>query len=222
MNQNTGQPKRRTAILISGRGSNMKALIDASRQPRAEFDITLVISNRPSAGGLKLAEAAGIETIVVDHKAYNDQKSFEQGLDHALREARIDLVCLAGFMRILSPWIVEAWQDRVLNIHPSLLPSFKGLRTHEQAISAGVRLHGCTVHLVRPSLDNGPILVQGMVPVLQDDTPDSLAGRVLKIEHRCYPLALKLMAEGQVRIDGDRVTVEDGTPPLVTLSDADV
>ena len=216
----------RTAVLISGRGSNMKALIDAQqryrqqRQP-VDFEIVLVISNRPSAAGLKAAEAAGIDTVVIDHKGYREREPFDRALDQALSKARIDLVCLAGFMRILSPWFTEAWRDRVLNIHPSLLPSFKGLRTHERAIAQGVRLHGCTVHLVRPDLDDGPILVQGMVPVLQDDTAETLAARVLKVEHRCYPLALQLMASGRARIEGDRVMVEGGTPALVTLSEAE-
>ncbi|MGI9450085.1 MAG: phosphoribosylglycinamide formyltransferase [Geminicoccaceae bacterium] len=212
----------RTAILISGRGSNMKALIDAQRQQPVDFEIALVISNRPSAAGLKVAEAAGIDTVVIDHKDYQDREPFDRALDQALSEARIDLVCLAGFMRILSPWFTESWQDRVLNIHPSLLPSFKGLRTHERAIAAGVRLHGCTVHLVRPDLDDGPILVQGMVPVLQEDTAETLAARVLKVEHRCYPLALQLLASGRARIEGDRVMVEGGMPALITLSEGDM
>jgi phosphoribosylglycinamide formyltransferase-1 len=212
----------RTAILISGRGSNMKALIDAQRQQPVDFEIALVISNRPSAAGLKVAEAAGIDTVVIDHKDYQDREPFDRALDQALSEARIDLVCLAGFMRILSPWFTESWQDRVLNIHPSLLPSFKGLRTHERAIAAGVRLHGCTVHLVRPDLDDGPILVQGMVPVLQEDTAETLAARVLKVEHRCYPLALQLLASGRARIEGDRVMVEGGMPALITLSEGEM
>jgi phosphoribosylglycinamide formyltransferase-1 len=216
----------RTAILISGRGSNMKALIDAKQrhqqqQQPVDFEIALVISNRPSAAGLKVADAAGIDTVVIDHRDYQDREPFDRALDQALSEARIDLVCLAGFMRILSPWFTETWQDRILNIHPSLLPSFKGLKTHERAIAAGVRLHGCTVHLVRPELDDGPILVQGMVLVQQDDTAETLAARVLKVEHRCYPLALQLMASGRARIEGDRVMVEGGTPALITLSEAE-
>jgi len=198
----------------------MKALITASILPQADFEIVFVISNQPSTEGLEVAKAAGIDTLVIDHKAYQQREQFDQALDQVLREARIDLVCLAGFMRILSPWFVESWQDRILNIHPSLLPSFKGLRTHEQAIAAGVRLHGCTVHLLRPSLDDGPILVQGMVPVLQDDTAETLAARVLKVEHRCYPLALHLMASGRVQIEEDRITIEGGTPSLITLNGA--
>jgi phosphoribosylglycinamide formyltransferase-1 len=176
-----------------------------------------VVSNRPEAGGIEIARAAGIETAVIDHRAYPDRGRFEQALDDALTEAGIELVCLAGFMRLLSPWFVERWRDRLLNIHPSLLPAFKGLHTHERALAAGVRVHGCSVHLVRAELDDGPILVQGVVPVRQDDTEDSLAARVLEAEHRCYPLALDLMASGNVRIDGDRLTITGGTPPIVSL-----
>lgn len=207
----------RTAILISGRGSNMQALIEAGGQPDADVEIALVISSRPAAGGLPAVEAAGIKTAVIDHEAYDRREAFERALDQALREAGIDLVCLAGFMRILSPWFVERWRDRLLNIHPSLLPAFKGLNTHERALAAGVRIHGCTVHLVRPELDDGPILVQGAVPVREGDTADTLAARVLAAEHRCYPLALDFMAAGRVTIDGDRVAIEGGSAPVVTL-----
>ncbi len=208
--------KMRTAILISGRGSNMKALIGA-RLPHA--DITLVISNRPGAEGLAFAGAAGIETVVIDHRAYADRAAFDAALNEALLDAGIELVCLAGFMRILSPWFVERWRDRLLNIHPSLLPAFKGLHTHERALATGVRVHGCSVHLVRAELDDGPILVQGVVPVDQDDTADSLAARVLTAEHQCYPQALDLIASGRVRIEEDRVTIEGGTPPMIGLVD---
>jgi phosphoribosylglycinamide formyltransferase-1 len=207
----------RTAILISGRGSNMQALIEAGRQPDADVEIALVISNRPAAGGLAFAEAAGIKTAVIDHKAYDGREAFERSLDRALQETGIDLVCLAGFMRILSAWFVERWRDRLLNIHPSLLPAFKGLNTHGRALAAGVRIHGCTVHLVRPELDDGPILIQGAVPVLPTDTADTLAARVLEAEHRCYPLALDLMAAGRVTIDGDHVAIEGASGPVVTL-----
>lgn len=207
----------RTAILISGRGSNMKALIAGGQRPQAPFEIALVISNRPTAEGIAFAQAAGIRTAVIDHKAYADRTAFEEALDEALRKVGVELVCLAGFMRILSPWFVERWRNRLLNIHPSLLPAFKGLHTHERALSTGVRVHGCSVHLVRAELDDGPILVQGVVPVSQDDTLDTLAARVLDAEHRCYPLALDIIASGRVRIEGDRVTIEGGTPPVVGL-----
>ncbi len=211
--------RMRTAILISGRGSNMEALIAGSRAPDAAFDIVLVLSNRPSAGGLIAAGAAGIETAVIDHTMFSGRSEFDGALDHALREAGVEMICLAGFMRILGSWFVERWRDRLLNIHPSLLPAFKGLNTHERALAAGVRIHGCSVHLVRAELDDGPILVQGAVPVEQDDTEGSLAARVLTIEHRCYPLALDLIASGHVRIEGEQVTIEGGTSPLVTLID---
>lgn len=205
----------RTAILISGRGSNMKALMAASQKPGADFDISLVISNRPNAKGLLFAEAEGVRTLVIDHKAYADQEAFEAALDEVLRREGIDTVCLAGFMRILSPWFVERWRDKLLNIHPSLLPAFKGLETHERALAAGVRVHGCTVHLVRPELDSGPILVQGVVPVCHDDTADRLAERVLSVEHQCYPLGLQLLSSGQATIEKDRVTIAGGTRPLI-------
>lgn len=207
----------KTAILISGRGSNMKALIAAGQRPGADFEIALVLSNRPEAAGLTFAAEAGIVTASIDHRAYPDRSAFDAALDEALHAAEIELVCLAGFMRILTTDFVERWQDRMINIHPSLLPSFKGLHTHERALAAGVRVHGCSVHLVRAELDDGPILVQGIVPVKQDDTAETLAARVLEVEHQCYPLALDLFTSGKVRIDGNRAVIEGGTPPLVSL-----
>ncbi|MGH1479630.1 MAG: phosphoribosylglycinamide formyltransferase [Geminicoccales bacterium] len=207
----------KTAILISGRGSNMKALIAAGQRPGADFEIALVLSNRPEAAGLAFAAEAGIVTASIDHRAYPDRSDFDAALDEALHAAEIELVCLAGFMRILTTDFVERWQGRMINIHPSLLPSFKGLHTHERALAAGVRVHGCSVHLVRAELDDGPILVQGIVPVKQDDTAETLAARVLEVEHQCYPLALDLFTSGKVRIDGNRVVIEGGTPPLVSL-----
>ncbi len=207
----------KTAILISGRGSNMKALIAAGQRPGADFEIALVLSNRPEAAGLTFAAEAGIVTASIDHRAYPDRSTFDAALDEALHAAEIELVCLAGFMRILTTDFVERWQDRMINIHPSLLPSFKGLHTHERALAAGVRVHGCSVHLVRAELDDGPILVQGIVPVKQDDTAETLAARVLEAEHQCYPLALDLFASGKVHVDGNRAVIEGGTPPLVSL-----
>ena len=201
------------AVLLSGRGSNLGALISAAARPDASFAITLVIANRPGAGGLDIAAASGIPSLVVDHKAFGDREAFERVLDEKLRDSGVDLVCLAGFMRVLSPWFAERWQDRLLNIHPSLLPAFKGLNTHTRALEAGVRVHGCTVHFVRPELDDGPIIVQGTVPVLKDDTEDSLAARVLEIEHRCYPLALELVASGRARLEGELVLVEGASAP---------
>lgn len=207
----------KTAILISGRGSNMKALIAAGQRPGADFEIALVLSNRPEAAGLAFAEEAGIGTASIDHRAYPDRSAFDAALDEALHAAEIELVCLAGFMRILTTDFVERWQDRMINIHPSLLPSFKGLHTHERALATGVRVHGCSVHLVRAELDDGPILVQGIVPVKQDDTAETLAARVLEVEHQCYPLALDLFTSGKVHIDGNRAVIEGGTSPLVSL-----
>ncbi|MGI9485182.1 MAG: phosphoribosylglycinamide formyltransferase [Geminicoccaceae bacterium] len=218
-----GLAKTRTciAVLVSGRGSNLKALIEAGKKPDAPFEIALVIANRPRAGGLDVAEAAGIPSQVVDHKAYDGREAFERALDRELDEAGVRLVCLAGFMRVLSSWFVTRWQDRLLNIHPSLLPAFKGLKTHERALASGVRVHGCTVHLVRPELDDGPILVQGTVPVLQDDTEETLAARVLEVEHRCYPLALELVALGQVRILDGRVKIEGARAPMIGWTNPD-
>ena len=208
-------PPRKTAILISGRGSNLKALITAGEQPGVHFEIALVISNRPSAGGLKIAEARGIPTRAIDHKAYDHREAFDKALDQELTKAGIELVCLAGFMRILTPWFVKRWQDRLLNIRPSLLPAFKGLDTHARALKAGVRVHGCSVHLVRPDLDDGPIIVQGVVPVLAGDDEDSLAARLLKVEHQAYPHALELVASGNARLIDGKITIDqDSEPPI--------
>jgi phosphoribosylglycinamide formyltransferase-1 len=191
--------RKRVAILISGRGSNMTALIGAAKAPDYPAEIALVVSNVPDAPGLARAREAGIATHVVDHKGFgNDREAFDRQLDAALRAHRTDIVCLAGFMRVLSPWFVERWNGRLINIHPSLLPAFKGLHTHERAIAAGATQHGATVHLVVPELDSGPIIEQASVPVLPGDTPEQLAARVLEIEHRIYPLALKRVAEGRI------------------------
>ncbi|MEM7042636.1 MAG: phosphoribosylglycinamide formyltransferase [Pseudomonadota bacterium] len=208
-----GTSRTSVAVLISGRGSNLKALI-AGQRPDAHYEIALVVTNRPGAGGLGIADEAGIPNLVIDHKAFGEREAFERELDRKLKEAGVELVCLAGFMRVLTPWFVERWQDRLLNIHPSLLPAFKGLDTHARALEAGVRVHGCTVHFVRPELDDGPILVQGVVPVLGDDTEETLAARVLEVEHQAYPLALELMASGRARIVDGRVTVDAGVAPV--------
>jgi phosphoribosylglycinamide formyltransferase-1 len=203
---------KRTAVLISGGGSNLQALLDA---PGAAAEIALVVSNRPDAYGLERAQRQGVPAQLVDHRSFASREAFEAKLDRLLRDAGIELVCLAGFMRVLTPGFVEAWHDRLLNIHPSLLPAFPGLHTHARALAAGCLVHGCTVHLVRPTLDDGPILVQGVVPVLPDDDAPALAARVLEVEHRCYPLALDLVARGGMTIDGNRVTVPGGLPRLV-------
>ena len=197
--------RRRVAVLISGSGSNLQALVDRAAAPGAPYAIALVVSNEPAAFGLERARRAGIATRIVCHRDFADRAAFDAELDRCLRTAAPDLVCLAGFMRILTPAFVARWQDRLLNIHPALLPSFRGLHTHARALAAGVRVHGCTVHLVRPELDDGPILVQGIVPVLDGDDAGTLARRVLEVEHRCYSLALDGMASGALRIEGDRV-----------------
>lgn len=212
--------RRRTAVLISGRGSNLQALIRATSDIEASAEIALVLANRADAGGLDHAAAASIPQKIVDHRDYADRNAFDRHLSSTLEAADIELVCLAGFMRVLSPWLVERWRDRLLNIHPSLLPAFRGLDTHRRAIEAGVRLAGCTVHFVRAEVDAGPIIVQGAVPVLPDDTPDSLAIRVLEVEHRCYPLALELVASGRARIDGERVHIDDGVSALLVGPEA--
>ncbi len=186
----------RVAILISGRGSNMAALIEAARARGFPAKIALVLSNKPDAGGLEFARQAGIATEVVASKAYADRAAFEAAMQERLADHRIDIVCLAGFMRILSAPFVERWRGRMLNIHPSLLPDLRGLHTHERALAAGLAAHGCTVHFVEPELDAGPIIAQARVPVLQGDTAETLAARVLLEEHRLYPLALAKVAAG--------------------------
>jgi phosphoribosylglycinamide formyltransferase 1 len=189
--------RRRTAILISGRGSNMAALIAACRDPAYPVKIALVISNRPDAAGLASARAAGVAARAIDHRPFRgDRSAHEAAIDAALHDAGIEIVCLAGYMRLLTPRLVDAWQGRMLNIHPSLLPAFPGLNTHARALAAGVKLHGCTVHLVTQATDEGPILAQAAVPVRPHDTEQSLADRVLAQEHTIYPLALRLFAAG--------------------------
>ncbi len=207
----------RLGVLISGRGSNLQALIDAAAEESYPATVALVISNEPEAKGLDRAAAAGIPTRVVDHRAFPDRAAFERALDDALREAGVELVCLAGFMRLLGEAFVESWHDRLVNIHPSLLPAFKGLHTHERAIRAGVRVAGCTVHFVRPAMDAGPIIVQGAVAVRPDDDAESLAARVLEVEHRCYPLAVRLIAEGRVAVVDERVEIRGAAAPDAAL-----
>jgi phosphoribosylglycinamide formyltransferase-1 len=189
--------KKRVAILISGRGSNMAALIEAAKAQDYPAEIALVVSNRPDAAGLDYARSRGIATAVIDHILFGgDRESFEQALDRKLIEQRIDLVCLAGFMRLLTPWFVNRWSGRMLNIHPSLLPQFKGLDTHRRALAAGVKRHGATVHFVVAEMDAGPIVLQDSVAVQDDDTEETLAARVLELEHQIYPRALRAVAKG--------------------------
>jgi phosphoribosylglycinamide formyltransferase 1 len=208
--------RKRVAVLISGRGSNMAALIEAAKDKNYPAEIALVVSNRPDAGGLAIARSAGIATEIVDHTAFGkDRAGFDAALQAQLTSHHIELVCLAGFMRLLTNEFVGQWRDRMINIHPSLLPAFKGLDTHKRALEAGAKIHGATVHFVVAELDSGPIIAQGAVAVHADDTEETLAARVLAVEHRIYPLALKLVAQGRVRIvDGhcliDGVPVPDG------------
>ena len=197
--------RKRVAILISGRGSNMAALIDAARKPDYPAEIVLVISNRPDAAGLVLARQKGIQTATIDHKAFATRDAFDAALEMRLAKARVDVICLAGFMRMLTTPFVERWRGRMLNVHPSLLPDLKGLDTHTRALAAGAKLHGCTVHFVEPELDSGPIILQAEVPVLDGDDEKTLAARVLAEEHRIYPEALKLLAEGKLKVEGERV-----------------
>jgi len=197
--------RKRIGVLISGRGSNLGALIAAAREPDYPAEIVLVVSNRPDAAGLTRAAEAGLATVVVDHKSFPDRRAFEDELDGTLRAAGVELLCLAGFMRVFTDPFVERWAGRMLNVHPSLLPAFRGTDTHRQALAAGVLIHGCTVHFVTPDLDAGPIVAQAALRVLPGDTEDSLAARVLAEEHRLYPLALRLVCEGQACLEGGRV-----------------
>jgi phosphoribosylglycinamide formyltransferase 1 len=189
--------RARVAVLISGRGSNMSALIEAARAPDYPAEIALVIANRPDASGLNFAAEASIQTIMIDHKGFATREAFEAALDEKLRAHHIDMICLAGFMRVLTAWFVTRWEGKLLNIHPSLLPDFKGLHTHQQALDAGVKEHGCTVHYVVPALDAGLTIAQARVPVLAGDDEHSLGQRVLAEEHKLYPEALRLVVEGK-------------------------
>ena len=204
--------RKRVAVLISGRGSNMAALIEAAKVKDYPAEIVLVVSNRPEAGGLLVARAAGIATETVDHTKFSgDRNRFEHEIQSILEKYRIEIICLAGFMRLLTANFLERWQWRILNIHPALLPDFKGLDTHKRVIDAGVKIHGATVHFVVPQLDSGPVIAQGAINVRPGDSEEALAVRVLKVEHRIYPLALKLVAEGRVQIKNNH-TLIDGVP----------
>ncbi|HKA47622.1 MAG TPA: phosphoribosylglycinamide formyltransferase [Methyloceanibacter sp.] len=197
--------KKRIGVLISGRGSNLQALINACQKRDYPAEIVLVISNVPQAQGLLRAEAALIPTLTINHKDFSAREDFDAALDAALNESSVELLCNAGFMRLHAPGFVERWRERHLNIHPSLLPAFRGLHTHERVIAAGCKISGCTVHFVRAEMDEGPIVAQAAVPVLSDDTPDTLAVRVLEAEHHLYPHALALVASGAVSVSGERV-----------------
>ena len=212
----------RCAVLISGRGSNLEALMHACAKKDFPAEIALVVSNRADAGGLAHAARAGIASTVIPHRDYSRREAFEAALTRTLEAAGIELICLAGFMRLLTAGFVDHWRDRVINIHPSLLPGFPGLDTHARALAEGVRFAGCTVHFVRTEMDHGPIIVQAAVPVLQGDDEHALAARVLTAEHRAYPLALKLIGEGRVKVVGERTEIADissGAPILLNPAD---
>lgn len=201
--------KKRVAVLISGRGSNMLSLMAAARAADYPAEIALVFSNKPDAAGLATAKEAGIATAALFHKDFASREDFERAMQDILLKHEIDLVCLAGFMRLLTPWFVEQWSGRMINIHPAILPSYKGLHTHERALADGVKLHGATVHFVVPEMDAGPIIAQAAVPVVDGDTPETLGARVLTQEHIIYPLALKLVASGEAKlVDGKVLTGE--------------
>ena len=212
--------KRRVAILISGRGSNMTALIEAAQAKDFPAGIVVVISNIAGAGGLAKAAEAGIATAVIESKPFGkDREAFERKLHETLVAHDIELVCLAGFLRLLTPWFVRQWEGRMINIHPALLPSYKGLHTHERALADGVKIHGATVHFVVPEMDSGPIIMQGAVAVLDNDTPETLAARVLGVEHRIYPDALRLVAGGGTRLENGKCkTTANGSPDDALIS----
>jgi phosphoribosylglycinamide formyltransferase 1 len=201
--------KKRVAVLISGRGSNMSALVEAAKHADYPAEIVAVIANKADAGGLDAARAEGIAAFAIPHRDYSSKREHEIAISAALRGAKAELVCLAGYMRLISPDFVDEWEGRMLNIHPSLLPLFKGLHTHEQALQAGVRVHGCTVHFVTAGMDDGPIIAQTAVPVITGDTPDTLAGRVLSVEHETYARALALVATGRAAMKDGRTVFSD-------------
>jgi len=205
--------RKRTAIFISGRGSNMRALIEAASNPRYPAEIALVLSNRPEAEGLAIAKGLGINTAAVDHKIHAGRENFEASVQVLLEIHRIELICLAGFLRLLTPSFVRAWEGRVINVHPALLPAYRGLHTHERALADGVKIHGCTVHFVVPAVDEGPIIAQAAIAVRDSDTSQTLAGRVLEQEHRIYPAALAAVAAGRIRLSGNRVFFDSGAEP---------
>tara|TARA_Y100000588_G_scaffold356864_1_gene413565 strand:- start:750 stop:1400 length:651 start_codon:yes stop_codon:yes gene_type:complete len=211
----------KTAILISGRGTNMKAIVNAASTPQFPAHISLVISNSPDALGLKWAGRKGVNTKIIDHRDYSTRNAFENELEQNLVGAEIELVCLAGFMRLLTGEFVSRWHNRIINIHPSLLPAYKGLNTHQRVINDGVKFTGCTVHFVRPEMDKGPIIAQAVVPVLPADTSETLASRVLIAEHKCYPFALRLVASGKTKIADNIVLIDNSTSPEVVIMNPD-
>jgi phosphoribosylglycinamide formyltransferase 1 len=211
------EQRQRTAVLISGRGSNLQALLAAARDPAYPADIALVVSNRPDAAGLAAAREAGVKAVAIDHTGFAGRAEFDAEIDATLRREAIELVACAGFMRILTAGFLNAWEGRIINIHPALLPLYKGLDTHARALADGVRVHGCTVHYVVPEIDAGPIIAQAAVAVLSDDSAETLAARVLDAEHRLYPMALALVASGRVRLQAGTAIVDAPTDPAARL-----
>jgi len=211
--------RRRVGVLISGRGSNMSSLIAAAENPGFPAEIAVVVANRPDAAGLAAARAAGVPAFAVDHKSFANKADFEAAMTEVLEDHEVELVALAGFMRLLSGVFIDRWRDRLINVHPSLLPAYRGLDTHARAIADGALVAGCSVHFVRPEMDAGPVIAQAVVPVLPGDDADALSARVLKAEHRLYPHALALVASGRARVSEDRVIFDGvGFDPDAMLS----
>jgi phosphoribosylglycinamide formyltransferase-1 len=210
-------PKLKLGILISGRGSNLQSLIDATKDPSFPAEVVVVITNVPGVTGIERANNANIPCVVVNSKSYNRRQRFEKELNRTLVRANVDLICLAGFMRLLTHDFLNNWRNKVINIHPSLLPSFKGLNTHERAIKAGVKFSGCTIHFVRPEMDNGPIILQAVVPIRQEDDAVTLSDRILQEEHRIYPLAVRLIADRKIAITDELVKINDGSISVATV-----
>ncbi len=204
--------KLRLGVMISGSGTNLQALIDACQQHGYPAKIEVVISNRPDAKGLERARTAGLKAVTIDHKDYEERAAFEDAVHECLTDHKVQLVCLAGFMRLLGADFVGRWKDRIVNIHPSLLPSYKGLHTHARALEDGVKFAGCTIHYVRPEMDNGPIIMQAAIPIAPDETEDSLIAKTLTYEHRMYPAAVRLIAEGKARVSGHKVVIKEDVP----------
>lgn len=207
-----GVRKLRLGVMISGSGTNLQALIDACQQSGYPAKIEVVISNRPDAKGLDRARTAGLKAVTIDHKEFEERAAFEDAVHDCLTEHKVQLVCLAGFMRLLGADFVGRWKDRMINIHPSLLPSYKGLHTHARALEDGVRFAGCTIHYVRPEMDNGPIIMQAAIPISPDETEESLIAKTLTYEHRMYPAAVRLIAEGNARVSGHKVIIKEDVP----------
>ena len=210
---------KRVAVLISGRGSNMAALMDAAKAPGYPAEIALVLSNRPEAPGLTIARDAHIPTQAINHRSFETREAFDNVVDIALSTRNIDVVCLAGFMRIFTSQFIDKWRGKIVNTHPSLLPSFRGTNVHQQVLAAGVAISGATVHFTVPELDAGPIIGQAAVPVRAGDTPQTLEARVLKAEHALYPQCLKLLCEGKVSLDGAKATFVGAMPPALWISE---